>query len=200
MRAFSGISVGIFVDDYVQEFIVSKIKTTTVNLLFFTFTHTNKFMKSNWVIHMSGITPQECATFVTLVMNAFSFMNALAVLTVKKNHILDLVYFGLISLSDFQSNKNWSSWPGSAHQIQKNAAYTGENCPKIFKVRAPSNRPWKLISLNKASERLSLFFSSAFLPIHTIFYVGVCVCVDCPIDWLMYYCTHLGLSYAWYYR
>ena len=56
------------------------------------------------------ILTQECATFFTLVMNAFSFMNALAIPTVKKkHHVLDLVYFGLISLSDFQSSENWSS-------------------------------------------------------------------------------------------
>ena len=61
------------------------------------------------------------------------------------------------------------------------------------------SRPWKLIFLNKASDRLSLFFSSTLLPIHlslffsstllpirSIFYVDTCVCVDCPIQWLMF--------------
>ena len=48
------------------------------------------------------------------------------------------------------------------------------------------SRPWKLIFLNKASDRLSLFFSSTLLPIRSIFYVDTCVCVDCPIQWLMF--------------
>ena len=43
-----------------------------------------------------------------------------------------------------------------------------------------------LLVLNKAAERLSLFFSSTFLPImlRTLFYVDVCVCVCGLSHWL----------------
>ena len=42
------------------------------------------------------------------------------------------MYVGLISLSDFQSNKNWSSWPGSAHQMQKKCCIQMEKLSKTL--------------------------------------------------------------------
>ena len=53
-----------------------------------------------------------------------------------------------------------------------------------------------LLVLNKAAERLSLFFSSTFLPImiRTIFYVDVCVCVVCVRVCVVCVCV-CGLSH-----